>query len=145
MITKTIEYTDFYGNKRSEEFYFHMPKSKIAEMQLSLTGGLETYIKRIINTTDQKRLTSLFKDLILMTYGEISEDGRGFIQNEEVSKNFSYTGAYDVLYMELLNDEKAAADFVKGVLPEDWKAAIDEEEYKQKVSGLALTGTVEDK
>jgi hypothetical protein len=61
-----------------------------------------------------------FENLIRKSYGEISEDGRRFTKKDEngnwLFEKFAETPAYDILFMELLSDEKKAVEFVKGVL-----------------------------
>ena len=47
MLKKTITYTDFDDNERTEDFYFHLSKAEIAEMELSENGGLVKLIGKI--------------------------------------------------------------------------------------------------
>lgn len=137
MLKKTITYEDFDGNKRTEDFYFNMTKAELAEMQMSERGGLQTLIKKIIEEHDNKRLISLFKEVISLAYGKKSDDGRRFIKNKELSTEFEQTGAYSELFMELCTDEKAAADFVNGIIPNDIRPSSTEiEETKKKLETL---------
>ena len=46
-----------------------------------------------------------------------SIDGKRHIKNQEVRDNFSQTNAYSELFMELVGDAKASADFVNGIVP----------------------------
>ena len=48
MLKKTISYTDYDGNQRTEDFYFNLSKAEITEMELSMEGGMRAYIQRII-------------------------------------------------------------------------------------------------
>ena len=36
MLKKTISYTDYDGNQRTEDFYFNLSKAEITEMELSM-------------------------------------------------------------------------------------------------------------
>lgn len=119
MLKKTIQYTDFDGNERKESFYFNLTKSELTEMELSASGGLTKTIERIVETKDGGRIITIFKDLILKSYGEKSPDGRRFIKSAELSEAFSQTGAYDALFMELATDADKASDFIKGIIPAD--------------------------
>ena len=49
MLKKTITYTDFNGEKREEDFYFHFSRAEILEKELSVEGGLGAMLRRIIN------------------------------------------------------------------------------------------------
>lgn len=136
MLKKTIPYTDFNGNERKEDFYFHLMESEIAEMELSTTGGFTESIQRIIQTQDVPEIIKQFKKIILKAYGVKSPDGKRFEKSEELSREFSQTNAYSKLFMELATDDKAAAEFLNGVVPE---------ELQQDESKLhALTTTAED-
>lgn len=121
MLKKTITYEDFDGNERTEDFYFHLSAAEVAEMELSIHGGLTKLIERIVMTEDGTILIEIFKDLILRSYGEKSLDGRKFVKSKELSDAFSHTNAYSDLFVELATDAKAAAEFVNGVIPEPSK------------------------
>ena len=119
MLKKTIEYTDYNGTKRSEDFYFNLSKAEVMEMELSTTGGLAETIQRIVNAQDHPAIIKIFKDLVLKAYGEKSADGKRFIKSEEISTAFSQTEAYSILFMELATDADAASKFVNGIVPAD--------------------------
>lgn len=121
MLKKTITYTDYDGNKRTEDFYFNLTKAEVAEMEMSMNGGLSKMIEKIVQTNDMKRIVEIFKDLILKAYGEKSNDGKRFIKNQEIREAFSQTEAYSELFMELATDANAAAAFVNGIIPANVK------------------------
>lgn len=126
MLKKTIAYKDFNGNDRNEEFWFHMSEAELAEMQLSVNGGMESLMRQIINTRDTARLIKIFKDLVLNSYGEKSLDGRLFQKSPELSRAFSQTPAYSILFMELATDADKAAEFLNGIVPDSIKAKVQE-------------------
>lgn len=125
MIKKTITYTDYDGNNRTEDFYFNLSKPELMEMDFSATGGMEKMIKRIVDAQDTKRIIEVFKDIILKSYGEKSADGKRFIKSKELAEAFSQTEAYSELFMELATNDKAAADFINGVIPKSLAAEIE--------------------
>ena len=132
MLKKTITYTDWFGDERTEDFYFNLSKSELSELQASEEGGLIRFIDKIVKTVDQRKLIEMFKGLILKSYGEKSDDGRRFIKSKELSEAFSQTPAYDILFMELSSDDVAAADFIKGIIPADLADKLDEKEAAEK-------------
>ena len=127
MLTKTIEYTDYNGNKRVEDKYFNFSKAELMEMELSTVGGLSGLIDKIIKTQDMPGLVKIFKELILKSYGEKSADGVQFIKNDEIRQRFEQSEAYSELFMELATNNESAAKFVNGVIP----ASLREEVEKQ--------------
>lgn len=118
MWKETITYKDFYGEERTEEFRFHLSKAECAEKQMKYAGGgYAEFLKRIVDAKNQETIVDLFKQFILDAYGEISQDGRRFVKSPELSKAFSETEAFSILYMKLATDDEYAAKFVNGVIP----------------------------
>lgn len=119
MIKKTIEYTDYNGIERKEDFYFNLTKAEVMEMEMSTTGGLAEMITRVVAAQDAPAIMKIFKDLVLKAYGQKSPDGKRFIKSKELTDEFSQTEAYSQLFMELATDADAAAAFVNGIVPAD--------------------------
>lgn len=117
MLKKTITYTDCNGVERTESFFFNLTKTELMKMEMSTSGGLTEMIKRVSETLDAPVIMKIFEDLILASYGEKSPDGKRFIKSKELSEAFSQTGAYDVLFMELLTDSDKASEFFKAIVP----------------------------
>ena len=117
MIKKTIKYTDYDGNERKEDYYFSLNRAEIAEMDMREPGGFEKMVENIIAEQDNNRILTLFKKIILMSYGKKSQDGKQFIKNEQLRTEFEQSEAYVELFMELGNDGKAAAEFIDGIIP----------------------------
>lgn len=120
MLKKTIKYVDYDGNKREEDFYFNISKAELAMMESSVIGGFKKYLEKITQAQDNVSIMKTFKELIHMSYGEKSADGRRFVKSEDSAIAFEQTEAYSELILELLSDDGvAAAKFVSGVLPKD--------------------------
>lgn len=132
MFKKTIEYTDYNGEKRKEDFYFNLNKAELMEMQLSQNGGLQNHLMRIIKTKDTPELVKMFKDIILMAYGEKSPDGKKFMKSDEIRRDFECSEAYSELFMELATNSDSAAEFVNALLPSDYQASEADKEAIMK-------------
>lgn len=122
MLKKTITYTDYNGNERTEDFYFNLSEAEIMEMEMSTSGGLAEMITRIVAAKDAPAIIKIFKELVLKAYGEKSPDGKRFVKIDQnghrLADDFSQTGAYSKLFMELATDAEAASAFVNGIIPE---------------------------
>lgn len=134
MLKKTIEFEDYYGNPRKEDFYFNLSEAEITEMSVSTPGGFEEMIKRIISAQDGATIMKTFKDIILKSYGEKSLDGRRFIKSKELSEAFSQTEAYNKLFMDLVTNDVAASEFVNGIIPNGKQ--VSKEAVQQMASDL---------
>ena len=117
MLKKSITYTDYNGVERTEDFYFNLTQTEIAEIEMSIPGGLVNRVAMITNSGDGGAIMMLFKNLILKAYGQKSADGRRFEKSEDLSTAFSQTPAYDVLFMSLITNPENASAFFNGVIP----------------------------
>ena len=124
MLKKIITYTDYNGVERTEPFYFNLSKAELMEMELGVTGGMTEMLDKIIAAKDAPSLMKTFKEMIMKAYGVKSDDGKRLIKSEELSIAFTQTEAYSVLFMELITDDKAAADFVNGIIPNEIQTEV---------------------
>ena len=127
MLKKIITYTDYNNVERTEPFYFNLSKAELMEMELGVTGGMTEMLNKIINAKDGPSLMKTFKEMIMKSYGVKSDDGKRLIKSEELSIAFTQTEAYSVLFMELITDDKAAADFVNGIIPNEIKDKVSDQ------------------
>lgn len=119
MLMKTITYTDYNGNERTEDFYFNLSKAECMELEMGTTGGLSEAIKKMIELQDTPSIIRLVKDWVLKAYGEKSLDGKRFVKSEEIAAAFSQTEAYSQLFMELATNAEAAAEFFNNIIPKN--------------------------
>ena len=122
MYKKTIKYTDYDGNERSEDFYFNISKAELLEMQLNNYIKLDKKLKAIVDSNDFPTIVETFKDIIKMSYGIKSDDGKRFTKSEKAFEEFASTEAYSNLFIELSTDAKSASEFINKTLPQnvDW-------------------------
>lgn len=132
MLKREITYKDLEDRPITEVFYFNMSKAELIELEVEYKQGIAAMIEDIVKAKDNKRIIAIFKKIILMSYGQKSEDGKRFIKSPELSKAFSQTDAYTELFMDLATNEDSAVVFIKGILPADMGANITKE-------NLALT------
>ena len=123
MYKKTMTYTDYNGEERTEDFYFNLTKAEITEMELSTEGGLRDKIERITKAKDVPEIIRLFKELIMKAFFIKSTDGKRFIKSEQLSEEFSQTQAYSDFFIELATNSDAASEFVNGIMPSDMKSS----------------------
>lgn len=133
MIKKTITYTDFNGNERTEELYFNMTKSELAKFALQkmpsdMVEGidknadpdsidLEAAGAKMLEKLGGAGYFEFIENLVLAAYGVKSEDGRRFIKDPKVTEEFRQTQAYDDFLIQILNDEAEQTAFINGVIP----------------------------
>jgi hypothetical protein len=117
VLKKTITYKDFNDQEVSEEFFFHLSKAELVELEMSHQGGLSASLQRIVAAEDGKGIIAEFKNIILTAYGKKSADGRQFVKNQQLRDEFASTEAYSTLFMELVTETDKAIEFINGVVP----------------------------
>lgn len=117
MIKKTINYkNDFTGNNEKGDFYFNLSKAELVKLAAE-NQGLEEKIKNITETENVSELLKVFEEIVGLSYG-IRKDNK-FIKSDEETKSFLASDAYSELFLSLMKDSTAAAEFIKGILPKD--------------------------
>lgn len=120
MLKKTITFDDYDGNKRTEDHYFYLNKAEIIKfMTTSGDYTLDKFLERLYKERNGKKIMEIFEDLIHLSYGRKSLDGRKFEKSDEIWNDFYQTEAYSTLFTELVTDAKKAADFVNNIIPAD--------------------------
>lgn len=139
MLKRNITYVNFNDEEVTEEAYFNLTKAEVVEMELSSKEGLSEMLQRIVKTEDRPALIREFKNIILMSYGEKSEDGKRFIKSQKLRDEFAQSAAYDQLFTELITTEQVVADFIIGVLPKDLQKLVQDASPQDSPKGLPPT------
>ena len=116
----TKRYENFDGVEVSEDFYFNMTEEQLISKTTANNGDFVTILKKILREKDGSNLIQYFRDLVLMSYGEKSADGKHFYKSAELAHSFECHAAFSEIYMELAQDDKKAAEFLKGILPKKY-------------------------
>ena len=132
MLKRTVNYTNFDGEAKSKTLYFNLTKTELVELDGEAEGGLANSMQRIVDAKEANTLISEFKRIILLSYGERSEDGDRFIKSDDIREAFSQTAAFDALFMELAQNEDKASDFIMGIMPADLTSQLQEEINKPR-------------
>lgn len=145
MVKKTITYTDFSGEEITKDFYFNLTKMEFSELDENIPGGLQNLIEKMLTEKDKGLTVKLLSILLLAAYGEKSDDGRFVkedIHGRKLSSYFKVSEAWDVLFMNLVKNDRELSEFLVGIVPkdmaEDARKAMDNPEEALKNSGLTV-------
>lgn len=117
MLKETIKYTDYNGTEREEDFYFNLSRAELIDLEYSTPGGLKELLEKIIKEKDTVKIYQMFKDIVMLAYGEKSDDGKHFVKSKDISSAFTQTEAFSELMMKFISDADFAAKFVNGIIP----------------------------
>lgn len=132
MLTKELTYVDFEDKSVTETLYFNLTEAELIELEISEgEEGLQAYLRKIVEEKDRKQMWKWFKDIVLMAYGQRSEDKKLFRKSDEMKEEFSQSAAFNALMTLLVTDSNFAADFTIGILP---KRITENNEIKAKMA-----------
>lgn len=119
MFKTKVTYENFNGETETEELYFHLSVPEFMNLKINDTEeSTEDYLKRIIDEGDKTLIFKALTDLMLLSYGEKSEDGRRFIKNKEKAKEFEETEAFSQMILLIATNEEIQTAFLKGIIPD---------------------------
>lgn len=112
MFKQTIEYVDFNGTPRTEDYYFHLSTPEVTRIEAELGGvTLEQYVKTLDANKDMKKLLDFLEKVILNSYGQKTNDGKSFMKSKAMRDEFEYSQAYAELFEMLLTNQELAHKF----------------------------------
>lgn len=155
MIARTIEYTDYNGNKRKEKHYFNLTQFEATQISLELPDGIveeldpnggkedqQVVATHLVDKLGQKGVMDFIESIVLKSYGAKSPDGREFVKNEKLTSSFVQSPAYSAFMMRLLTDDGEASRFIQGVIPVELAAQMaNRNQGSSKV--IEMTNTVD--
>lgn len=131
MLKKTITYTDFNGNSRTDDLYFNLSAPELMQLELMYPKGIQNELERIQAENDRSALFTMFERIILSSYGVKSDDGTSFVKTPEVVSAFKASAAYPALFAELAFEDGALDAFVNGIMPKELLEKLRSKETKQ--------------
>lgn len=117
MVKETVTYKNFDGETVTEELRFNLTQAELFELNAKYGGDLKTSIEKAVQSENAYLIYTMFKDVILSSYGEKSADGKRFVKNKELSEAFAATDAYSELILSLANNEEKMKAFMTSILP----------------------------
>lgn len=122
MIKKEVTYKDMEGKEVKETLRFNLTKAELIRMQAHCYRSLEDHLRTIIDNyeadhdTGKGDLFDFFEELIKQSYGVV-KDGF-FVKDPVQTARFMASEAYSEFILQLMSNENAAAEFVRGVVPQ---------------------------
>lgn len=127
MVIKTITYKDLDDNEITEDFYFRLSKSEVAEW-LTSKGELtlDNVLHHLQHTHNMTEAMEIYKDIIRRSYGIRGANGKSFEKNDAIWMDFYQSDAYSELFMEFIQDVNKFVDFLNNVVPAEMTEAIEQ-------------------
>ena len=119
-------YKDFLGNDQVETLRFNISESEMYDLAKNNPKFNVDYLRTVMEKGNGMEIIDVVRELIVLSYGELSEDGKKFRKSNEIALEFCQSAAYDALFDRLVssNDEKFILEFLTGVFPDKFADTI---------------------
>lgn len=110
MLHKKVNYTNYNGEVVNEDVYFNLTSVELVRLEAKYGQSIPDKIKEVTEANDYRGIISLFEDLLLTAYGVKSEDGRRFVKDPQVTKEFGDSIAYAEIFEQIILNPEAAKE-----------------------------------
>lgn len=115
MFKQNIEYVDFNGNERKEDFYFHLSTPEVIRMEAEIGEPIDVHTKKLSSELNLAALLAFLEKMILSSYGKKTTDGKSFHKSKELREEFENSQAYAEFFEMLIKDPQMAQRFGQSV------------------------------
>lgn len=119
-IKKTYE--DFLGNEQTETFRFNITESEMMDMVKSDPTFKPEYLIYLAQEQKAFEMLDVIRKLLVISYGELSEDGKHFLKSDEKATLFVQSAAYNEILNDFITskDENLLKNFVINTFPKKY-------------------------
>lgn len=127
MLKQTFVYEDYNGDQVSEVFYFNLTKIELAEnmwlkTKVDKAAEIVNGPEHAMSADEMTKILGVIKDLMRLSYGVKSDDGKRFVKNDQLWTEFTQSAAYDPFLFSLFETPEKANAFMIGIMPKDLAA-----------------------
>ena len=133
MIKRTLTFEDpFTEESVTQDYYFHLSKADIIRiMGRDREGDWEKYVQNVVESGDSDTIFNFIEDIIKQSVGKRTPDGL-FVKPRDYAEAFVASEAYGELVVELIQNEKMAKEFFRGVVG---KKSFEQKKQLESVTG----------
>ena len=126
MFKTDLTYKDFLGNDVTETLRFNISEDEMLDLvreDARFDGG---YLSMVIEQKNYAQMMDIVRKLIVISYGELSSDGRTFRKTDERALDFLQSAAYGAFRDKLLEEDGFFEAFLIGIFPSKFSTMIKE-------------------
>lgn len=139
MFKHSVTYVDFNGAPHNEDLYFNLMTPEIADLEFNpmFGGSLGDYIREGMKSGQGQRIYTVFKMLVVNSYGRRSEDGARFSKKPEWTEEFLNSPAWEQFFLWLTEKEDGSNGqaFYTGIVPPALQAQAEVMAKQSSASG----------
>lgn len=135
MFKHSVVYVDYNGVPHNEDLYFHMMVPEFVDLEYnpSFDTSLSDYIKQEMGSGENRKVYTVFKLLVVNSYGRRSADGANFSKKAEWTEEFLNSQAWEQFFLWLTEgtEGKNGQIFFNEIFPQSMRDQIAEKEKAQ--------------
>ena len=126
MFKYILKYEDFLDNPQEETLRFNLTEGELRDLSRHDATFSPDILNKMRDDQDANAMYDTIRKLIAVSYGILSDDGKHFRKNEEITRDFLESAAYEAFIDKLVrtDDTKLIRDFIIGIFPAKFKAAL---------------------
>lgn len=135
----TKKYTDFLGNEQEETFRFNISRSEMLDLVKDDPSFNPDYLIFLSKEPDGLKLVDLLRKLLVVSYGELSEDGKHFLKDDARTTLFVQSSAFEELLGDFIDgqDPNIVRNFIVNVFPDKYH-----EDLAKRIRQVEETGNI---
>lgn len=135
----TKKYTDFLGTEQEDTFRFNISRSEMIDLVKEDPAFNPDYLVYLSKEPDGLKLVDMLRKLLVVSYGELSEDGKHFLKDDTRTTLFVQSSAFEELLSDFIDgkDPNVVRNFIIGVFPDKYHADLE-----RKVRRVEETGDI---
>lgn len=121
-----LTYENFLGVEVTETLRFNLTETELLDLVREDPTFNTGFLTFIANEKDYAKMMDVIRKLIVVSYGEVSDDGKYFRKSDEKALDFVQSAAYEAFRDKILADEdgKGFMDFLMAVFPAKFAAEM---------------------
>lgn len=141
MFKYVLKYTDYLDNEQEDTLRFNLSETEMLDLVKNDPAFDIGNLKRMVDEANGLDMIDTVRKLIVLSYGVLSDDGKKFRKNNDITMEFVQSAAYDALIEKFIDgkgDTEFAKNFMLGIFPKKYAERIKGEADKI----TALPGSV---
>jgi len=135
------KYEDFLGQDHEESFRFNITESEMLDLVDSDPAFNPDYLLFITKEHNGIKIVNVLRKLIVVAYGEMSDDGQHFWKDDERQKAFVQSAAFDSIISDFIDGQHAdlVKEFILNVFPKKYKESLAKHAAEQEKELAEIT------
>lgn len=127
MFKTEITYKDYLDNNVTETLRFNISEDELLDLVREDERFDSGYLAYVVEQQDYPKMMDIIRKLIILSYGELSDDGKYFRKSDERAIDFLQSAAYPAFRDSLLEGNNGQFEaFLLGVFPSKFAKVVKE-------------------